>query len=48
MSTRKLTLESSSTKKDIRSLKGIIKSPSKKSVSVREMNRAIAEGFSGT
>jgi len=48
MSTRKLTLDSSNTKKDLRALKGIIKSPTKKPISVKEMNRAIAEGFSGT
>jgi antitoxin PrlF len=32
--------------KDIRSLKGIIRSRRKKPVSIREMNNAIAEGFS--
>ncbi len=32
--------------KDIRSLKGILRSRRKKPVSIREMNEAIAEGFS--
>jgi antitoxin PrlF len=32
--------------KDIRSLKGSIRSRKKKPVSIEEMNRAIAEGFS--
>lgn len=32
--------------KDIRSLKGIVRSRGKRPVSVREMNEAIAEGFS--
>jgi AbrB family looped-hinge helix DNA binding protein len=32
--------------KDIRSLKGIIQSRKKKPVTVKEMNKAIAEGFS--
>jgi antitoxin PrlF len=33
--------------KDIRSLKGIMRSKRKTPVSVEEMNQAIAEGFSG-
>jgi antitoxin PrlF len=32
--------------KDIRSLKGILKSKNKRAVTVEEMNEAIAEGFS--
>jgi hypothetical protein len=47
MSTRKPTPKSTNAKKDIRSLKGIIRSPNKKPVSIKEMNKAIAEGFSG-
>ena len=33
--------------RDIRLLKGIVRSPRKRPVSVAEMNEAIAEGFSG-
>ena len=34
--------------KDIRSLKGIVRSPHRRPVTVEEMNEAIARGFSGT
>lgn len=34
--------------RDVRSLKGIVRSPNKRPVSVEEMNEAIAEGFSVT
>jgi hypothetical protein len=46
MSAPKPPSKSVDAKKDIRSLKGIIRSPNKKPVSVKEMNKAIAEGFS--
>jgi AbrB family looped-hinge helix DNA binding protein len=34
--------------RDIRALKGILRSPRPRAVSVQEMNEAIAEGFSKT
>lgn len=33
--------------RDIRTLKGIVRAPRRRAVTVREMNEAIAEGFAG-
>ena len=33
--------------RDIRTLKGIVRSPRRRTVSVRQMNRAIADGYAG-